>query len=233
MKVTEVKNRFNNQLQHWANHWAVSLGELLFAAFLFFAFLSGIQAHLLPAVYPLTRYITDALLLVVCLPLLWFSYQRGQDQRLWWWCIITYLGTFFIEAIGVATGAVFGTYTYGPTMWAQWLNVPLVIALNWTLLIMATSQLASLISRSPLIIALLTGGFIIIYDFFIEPVAIALDYWTWASVTIPTQNYLAWGVIAVLFSYPLHRLQIRYQNPLLLVYALAQLLFFWGLQLFF
>jgi hypothetical protein len=81
--------------------------------------------------------------------------------------------TFFTEVAGVATGAVFGEYHYGPTMWAQWLNVPLVIALNWTLLIMATSQLAARLSSKPILAALLTGGFIVGYDYFIEPVAIS------------------------------------------------------------
>jgi putative membrane protein len=207
--------------------------ELLFSLFLVFAFVSGVQAHVMPGVYPLTRTITDALLLVVCAPLLWFAWQRGKDQRFLWWGLLTYLLTFFTEVAGVATGAVFGEYHYGPTMWVQWLNVPLVIALNWTLLIMATSQLAARLSSRPIIASLLTGVFIVIYDYFIEPVAIALDYWQWAGGDIPAQNYLAWGVIAVILSYPLHRLDIRYQTPALYAYAAAQLVFFIGLQLFF
>lgn len=221
------------RLSSVAERWQMTQAELLFSGFLIFAFISGVQAHLMPSVYPLTRYITDALLLVVCLPLLWFSYVRGNDKRLWLWAGITYICTFFIEVAGVATGAVFGEYAYGPTMWIQWLNVPLIIAVNWTLLIMATSQLASYVTKQPIAAALLTGAFIVGYDYFIEPVAIALDYWSWAAVDIPLQNYLAWGVIAAILSYPLHQLKIAYQNPALPVYAAAQLVFFIGLQIFF
>ncbi|MEM1214272.1 MAG: carotenoid biosynthesis protein [Bacteroidota bacterium] len=223
--------KLQQRLRSLADRWQMTRAELLFSVFLVFSFVSGIQAHVMPSVYPLTQSITDALLLVVCAPLLWLSYARGRDQRLWIWAVITYACTFFIEVAGVATGAIFGAYAYGPTMWIQWLEVPLIIAVNWTLLIMAMSQLATRFTQSPWLLALLTGVFIMIYDYFIEPVAIRLDYWTWAAVDIPLQNYLAWGVIAMVLSYPLHRLQIRYQNPALLVYAAAQLVFFVGLQI--
>lgn len=214
-----------------AERWSMTMGELLFACFLVFSFLSGVQAHVLPSVYPLTRHITDALLLVVCGPLLYFCYQRHEDKRFWWWCGVTYFATFFIEVMGVATGKIFGAYTYGATMWVQWLEVPLVIALNWTLLILAMNQLASRWGKSStLLTALLTGVLIMAYDYCIEPIAIALDYWSWEAIEIPLQNYLAWGIIAASFSWTLNYFQIRYQHPLLMVYAAAQLLFFLLLQ---
>lgn len=225
---------FKEYLDQLAIRWSMTKSELLFAFFLVFSFLSGVQAHLLPSVYPLTKDITDVLLLVVCGPLLWFIHQRHQDARFWWWWGLTYLSTFFIEVAGVATGSIFGEYAYGPTMWIQWLNVPLVIALNWTLLILAMHQIASyIVPKSSLLTALLTGVLIMAYDFCIEPVAIALDYWTWEAVDIPLQNYLAWGGIAFLFSWPLSHFEIAYRHPLLIVYGVAQLAFFLLLQALF
>ncbi|MCB0637421.1 MAG: carotenoid biosynthesis protein [Lewinella sp.] len=200
--------------------------ELGVAFVLVFAYLSGAQAHLLPAVYPVTQVTTDPLLLVICLPLLYLLYRRHGDRRLWWWAAATYVGTFFIEAAGVATGAIFGAYHYGATMWAQWLGVPLVIALNWSLLILATNDLAGRFFRQPFVIALVASVLIIAYDFCIEPVAITLDYWQWEAGEIPVQNYLAWGIVALLFSLPLQYLRIRFQHNLLLIYAGAQLVFF-------
>ena len=35
-------------------------------------------------------------------------------------------------------------------------------------------------------------------DFFIEPIAISLDFWSWKYDTIPLQNYLGWFLIAFL-----------------------------------
>lgn len=200
--------------------------ELLMAAFLLFIYLSAVQAHLLPSVYPITKWTTDPLLLVICLPLLALVYRRQQDVRLLWWSGFTYMGTFIIEAAGVATGAIFGVYHYGNTMWVQVLEVPLVIALNWTLLILATNDLANRFLRHPVVAALAASLLIVAYDFCIEPVAIKLDYWQWAAGDIPTRNYLAWGVVAFLFSLPLQYLRIRFQHQLLLIYAAAQLVFF-------
>lgn len=214
----------------WAARAGMTARELLFAVFLVFAFASGVQAHLMPSVFPITQVTTDFLLLGICVPLLLFVFARQRDARLWTWVGVTYVGTFLIEAAGVATGRIFGAYAYGPTMWIQWLDVPLVIALNWAMLILATNQIAAHLLRQPWAVALAAAVLIAGYDYFIEPVAIRLDYWTWAAVEVPTQNYVAWAVVAFVFSWPLQYFRIRYESPLLLVYAVAQLAFFVALD---
>ncbi len=231
--MAELASKINRRLEYWTTRLELSQAELFFAVFLVFSFLSGVQAHLMPAVYPLTTQITDFLLLVVCLPILYFIHQKHQDFRLLWWVAVTYWGTFFIEVAGVATGRIFGVYHYGATMWIQWLDVPLVIALNWTLLILATNDLAARFLSSPLLAAVVASALIALYDLCIEPVAVALDYWQWAGGIIPTQNYIAWSLVALFFSIPLQLLQIRFRHPLLPIYAGAQLVFFLLLLLFF
>lgn len=200
-------------------------------AFLLFAFASGSLAHLLPAILPITRYTTDPLLLVINGLVIYMVYLRNQDTRLWWWLLAAYWITFFTEVAGVATGSIFGEYTYGPTMRWQWLSVPFVIALNWAVLALAGNALADKLTNNPWLGAALAGGFLAAYDIAIEPVAIALDYWSWANVAVPMQNYLAWALVAFLISLPLRLLKIRYQSPLLLVYFFAQLAFFLILNL--
>ncbi|CAH1001445.1 hypothetical protein LEM8419_02348 [Neolewinella maritima] len=226
--------------------------------FMLFAFASGALAHTLPAVLPITRYTTDALLLVLNGLLLYAVYQRNQDQRLLLWLAIAYCFTFAAEAVGVATGALFGEYAYGATMRWQWLGVPFVIALNWCALTLATNMLAlhffavkrfttedtgvpqrkrpgteeyDLNWSKSVSAALLASIFIALYDVAIEPVAIKLDYWQWGGGTIPLQNYLMWAVVAFLISLPLQLLNIRFRSPLLLVYLAAQLFFFLVLNL--
>lgn len=207
--------------------------EKVFGVFMAFAFASGAWAHLLPAVLPITKLTTDMLLLGICGSLLGLLYRRNGDIRLFYWAAAAYTGTFFIEVAGVATGMIFGEYHYGATMWIQWLNVPLVIALNWTALILATNDLAARWLRHPLAISVLASVLIMGYDLFIEPVAVRLDYWQWAGGVIPTQNYLAWGVVALVFSIPLNYTQVAYRSPLLPIYALAQLFFFLVLLFFY
>lgn len=107
-----------------------------------FAFASGALAHCLPAVLPVTKITTDGLLFVLNGLVLYAIYRRNGDRRLFWWLAVAYWFTFAMEAVGVATGAVFGQYAYGPTMWFQWLGVPFVIALNWCVLTLACNELA-------------------------------------------------------------------------------------------
>ena len=196
------------------------------ALLLVFSYASGALAHLLPAVLPVTRLITDPLLLVLNGLVIWIVYRENRDVRLWYWLAGAYAFTFATEAIGVATGFVFGEYAYGPTMWWQWRGVPFVIALNWCVLTLAANELAGRIVRGPIVVAGLAGIILALYDVAIEPVAIALDYWSWAAVAVPVQNYLAWAVVGALISLPLQLLRIRFRHWLLLVYFFAQLGFF-------
>ncbi|NLG34319.1 MAG: carotenoid biosynthesis protein [Lentisphaerae bacterium] len=120
------------------------------------------------------------------------------------WVAATYVFTFLAEAAGVATGAVFGAYAYGPTLGWAWLGVPLVIAFNWVMVIHGCYGLARRAVPRRLgrlrrpgylgLTALLATGF----DVLLEPVAIRLDYWQWAGGDIPLQNYAAWFLIALL-----------------------------------
>lgn len=200
--------------------------ERWFVYALVYLFLSGLVAHLVPSIYPFTLYTTDLFLLMINGTLLYFLFQKNQDNKLWWWAAVTYLGTFTLEALGVATGKVFGEYHYGETMLLQLFEVPLVIALNWTVLILAVNNLMSKLTTHPLLLATLSGIFIAFYDYFIEPVAIRLDYWQWVNGVIPLQNYLAWAVIALIFSLLLHLGKIRFRSPLLNIYLVVQLIYF-------
>ncbi|MFT4749615.1 MAG: hypothetical protein ACI819_000039 [Neolewinella sp.] len=110
--------------------------------FLIFAFTSGTLAHCLPAVLPVTKLTTDGLLFVLNGLVLYAIYRTNQDKRLFLWLAVAYAFTFVMEALGVATGAIFGEYQYGPTMWFQWLGVPFVIALNWCVLTLACNEVA-------------------------------------------------------------------------------------------
>lgn len=202
---------------------------------------------------PVTKLTTDGLLFVINGLMLYAIYRTNEDKRLFTWLAVAYGFTFAMEAIGVATGAIFGDYLYGPTMWFQWLGVPFVIALNWCVLTLACNEIACWImerlfpatmpppsiGKEPgertkrsshiayrLSLITLAATLTALYDVTIEPVAIALDYWQWHAGEIPLQNYLAWAAIAFLISLPLYVFRIRFRSPVLRVYFFAQLFFF-------
>jgi putative membrane protein len=149
------------------------------------------------------------------------------------WSIVTMAMTFLLEAIGTATGLIFGPYTYGQTLGFKLFGVPLLIAFNWLIVILAGVQVAWKVQQrvrwlghSPWVPAIFTGLFAMAFDYILEPTAIRLDYWTWQSQSVPLQNYLAWFLIAAVAAFSFRILKLRTESRLPTVYVLIQLVFF-------
>ena len=147
------------------------------------------------------------------------------------WSAATYVVTYLLEAAGVATGAVFGSYVYGASLGFKVMGVPLVIGFNWLLIILGLSALISSKISNPFAASVAAAAACVLFDFVMEPVAIALDYTTWAGIDIPLQNYAAWGLIAFAASlaYNLLKMKIDYRIPA--AYVAVQFVFFLVLRL--
>jgi bisanhydrobacterioruberin hydratase len=123
---------------------------------------------------------------------------QKPDKAYWIWFGICALAGFGIEVVGVQTGAIFGEYTYGPILGIAFGGVPLIIGLNWSLLVFASAALVSPMKVHILAKAALAATIMVAYDVFLEPVAIRFAFWDWAGGPVPMQNYFAWWVIAFL-----------------------------------
>ena len=120
---------------------------------------------------------------------------RSAPLRLWGWLAAVGIATFSAEVLGVHTGAVFGNYHYGEVLGTSWLGVPLVIAVNWSVVTLGAVCAAGLLSRRPWVLVPVATALAVLLDVLLEPVAMALGYWHWENDTIPLQNYLAWGIL--------------------------------------
>jgi putative membrane protein len=123
------------------------------------------------------------------------------------------ISTFFIEAAGVRTGIIFGSYSYGKTLGPALWDTPVIIGLNWFVLIYCTNAVARLLwthiashgrvaeaKMTRWIFIIISGSFLmVIYDLLLEPAAIRLDMWSWAGGVIPIRNFLAWLVISAVY----------------------------------
>lgn len=185
----------------------------------------GIAGHIYPPTLPLMISLTPWVLLVFGLLVL-LQVHPGPPARAAIWLGCTYLFTFTLEALGVATGNVFGDYWYGSSLGFQLFDVPLVIGFNWTIIVLAISTEVYRSVRNPLWGSLLAGGGAVLFDWVMEPAAISLDYWHWAQRTIPLQNYLAWFAIAALCSWSFRKLRVHTASRLGAFYVLIQLAFF-------
>ena len=108
---------------------------------------------------------------------------------------------YSIELIGIKTGFFFGEYSYDTALGSKFLGVPLIIGLNWVIIVAASSSIIKYFIKKPLILqALLAAALCTLLDFIIEPVAISYNFWTWTDGTIPFYNYLCWFGFSFLFS---------------------------------
>ncbi|MBD3187047.1 carotenoid biosynthesis protein [Candidatus Bathyarchaeota archaeon] len=192
----------------------------------------GIIGHLVPLMLPFMIKVTPYTIIIwgaiITIPAL----DQG-GKRMVIWAGITYLATFLIEALGVATGAIFGPYAYGSTLGFQVLEVPLVIGFNWMLIILGITLEIKRKIHNPIHAALITAILVTFLDAIIEPVAMHHDYWNWLVPGIPVQNFIAWFIISFLFSFslaPWVRVdQVKTRLPG--VYILIQFTFFLTLRL--
>jgi len=143
------------------------------------------------------------------------------------------LGTlgYFVEVVGVWTGRVFGEYSYGEVLGFKLLNVPLLIGLNWSMLVFAIGVPMARSTMPTWAKVMLSSAMMVGLDVLIEPVAIHLGFWSWEQGVIPVQNYLAWGAVSAVFFTLFFLVPLRRENPLARYVLVAQVVFFAGLNL--
>ena len=203
--------------------WVLTAGLVAF-------FAVGFAGHLLPGTRPLMLGLTPIALLVtsgiVAVPLV--SERRAKVGL---WAAAAFAAGFGLEALGVATGLVFGPYSYGTVLGPKLLGVPLVIGLNWPLVILGAVILTGRISRNPLAVALMAGALTCGFDWVLEPFAVSAGYWTWLAGSIPARNYVAWFSISTLLAlaFTVPRLSVR--SPMPVIAVAIQAVFFSALRL--
>lgn len=121
------------------------------------------------------------------------AFYRGVNFKLITGFILIAIAGFFIEAAGVKTGRVFGTYVYTHILGPKIFNTPIIIGFNWLLLSLCTWELARKF-KSKWLPPIVKGAiFMTAIDVLMEPVAIKTKMWIWPD-GITLQNYLAWFV---------------------------------------
>lgn len=203
--------------------------ETLFSIVMAVFFLVGFFGHVVSSTLPLMISLTPSFLLLFGgVAFLHVILERQRGVLIW--SALLFLVTFALEAVGTATGWIFGPYTYGESLGVKLFGVPLIIAFNWVLVILASLTLALRISHRPLIVSLIVGAAASLFDFVMEPTAVRLSYWTWHTARIPLQNYLAWFLIASAAAYSFIRLNLKIGTPVPMSYVFIQFLFFMGLR---
>ncbi len=122
------------------------------------------------------------------------------------WCVFVWACGFALELAGVHTGLLFGRYEYGTILQPVLLGVPLAIGCAWLTMIISSAALAQRFlppqwrSSKPFFSSAVAAG-MVVFDFFMEPAAVKLQYWNWQPAAVPLQNYAAWFAFGFMLAY--------------------------------
>jgi len=169
--------------------------------------------------------------LLLMLGVIFYNYNR-LDGRFLLFALIIFMAGFMAEYIGVHTGWLFGHYSYGGTLGAKLFDIPLLIGINWFLLIYAvgvTLQRSRLKSR---LVRILAGAMLLtLLDVLIEPIAVHFDYWHWLDAGIPFKNYICWFILSALLLFIFEQFKFKRQSIVAPALLIAQFVFFAVLNL--
>lgn len=147
------------------------------------------------------------------------------------WRTIGIFGFVFItglavEIAGVKTNQIFGSYFYGNTLGVRIFDVPVLMGVNWVLMIYLTASIAEKWRINTLFKVFISSFSMIIYDFVLEHVASGMDMWHWQNDEIPARNFVAWFILSLIFHSLLKLFRINTSNELSVLLFLSQIVFF-------
>ncbi len=184
-------------------------------------------------------------LLLMFVLLLWT--QVNANKWFWIFLITSFVTGVLVEVIGVNTGLLFGDYGYGSVLGLQVKKVPLIIGINWFIIIYCCgitvhTLLRKIINSMPApgskmlkVLAVIVDGatLAVIFDWLMEPVAVKLNYWHWnGNGSIPFYNYLCWFLVSILLLVVFHFCKFEKKNKFAVNLLLIQAMFFLLLRTF-
>ena len=180
--------------------------------------------------------------------LLWT--QKEKNKYYFLFLLACFSIGIIVEMIGVYTRIFFGDYTYGNVLGPKVQEVPLMIGVNWfiiiycsgisihTFLMMAINRISADTGKNPMVLKALSviidgATLAVFFDWLMEPVAVKLGYWTWnGDGSIPFFNYVCWFLVSILLLTLFHFAKFNKQNKFAVNLLLIQLMFFLILRTF-
>ncbi|WP_316798552.1 carotenoid biosynthesis protein [Pedobacter frigidisoli] len=187
--------------------------------------LVGLLGFLIPAAQPYFIKLVPFHLLLMFAVIV-FTYNADIKRLLLFVCGVFVCG-FLVEVLGVHTGKIFGSYYYGNTLGYKIAAVPILMGINWVILIFSVGQMMKALKiRNSILASLLGALLLVLFDFFLEPVAMKFDYWQWDWHEIPFQNFIAWFIVSIILLKFYYALGLKQQRYIGIAMFLSQLIFF-------
>ncbi|MEZ5070805.1 MAG: carotenoid biosynthesis protein [Bacteroidales bacterium] len=139
-------------------------------------------------------------------------HQDVRNIRLGLAFALVWLFTFGVEVAGVATGRLFGSYAYGPALGPHVLHTPVLIGLNWLILLYGTASLTHPLQKRPILQVLAGAGAMVAYDLLLEIMAPPMHMWSFDHTYPGPLNFLMWFLVGATLHAFLRVLRIRIDN---------------------
>ena len=152
--------------------------------------------------------------------------SRSYSKKFFFSTLFIVFFGFLIEVIGVYTGILFGGYKYGDNLGLQVFSVPLVIGLNWFILVFGTRGVVNYFFDKKYLQIILSSILMVLLDFLIEPVAIEFGWWSWDIVSVPLQNYIMWFLVSLIMQFVISRNNNEISKSISFSLLLSQIIFF-------
>ncbi|WP_158559327.1 carotenoid biosynthesis protein [Deminuibacter soli] len=181
--------------------------------------------------------------------LLLFTHHR-RHAGFWLFAALAFVTGMVTEIVGINTGLLFGQYVYTPVLGLQYKGVPLLIGVNWLVIVYCCGtameilqhRLARYYAASGLVLpkriqtlSVIADGALlaVLFDWVMEPAAVKLGFWTWAADgEIPMLNYGSWLVVSLLLLVLFRRLRVNCNNYFAIHLLIIEALFFLVIRTF-
>jgi putative membrane protein len=191
--------------------------------------LVGLVGFAIPALQPVFLKLVPWHLLLMGIVVL-LSHERFNEKFLLFF-LLTYVITFFAEWAGVHSNWFFGDYSYGRTLGVRLWDIPLIMGINWFLLIYCAGVVMPYSRIKNTVARIIIGALLLVLlDVLIEPIAIKFDYWHWGNNIIPLKNYIGWFGLSVVMLFVFEKFDFPKQSMVAPVLLLMQFVFFGALH---
>lgn len=146
--------------------------------------------------------------------------------------VIALLG-YLVEVIGVQTGFIFGAYKYGNALGIKLLQVPLIISINWAMLICSGIITVARFVTNKFLVLAIASVLVTAIDLLIEQVAPNLDFWYFDTGIAQLHNYIGWLSVAFILPFFLYNTILKGNRKVALTVLILQIIFFTTLFLFY
>lgn len=157
----------------------------------------GFILYALPPSRPLFIVLTPYTLLLTALSA--FIHHKDWSLKSISILLFIFAASILLEAIGVASGKLFGIYNYSTEMGIAVRDVPLIIGVNWVILVYASNAIVSKYSGNSLFRISTGSVLMVLYDIVLEKVAPVMNMWEFENGSPPIRNYVMWFLMAILF----------------------------------